>query len=63
MPSRVAKQEIPLIFLQHETSREVFGRVKILAKDDVPDVAPNRTKNGEIPNELLREMILACCGA
>jgi hypothetical protein len=33
-----------------------------LAKADVPDVAPRRTKYGEIPKELRREMMRMCWG-
>jgi hypothetical protein len=33
-----------------------------LAKADVPDVTPRRTKYGEIPKELRREMMRRCWG-
>lgn len=57
IPSNPAKHEKPLMYLQQATSARLFGRTRIFAKAQVPDVAPSRTKYGEIPNDDRRLMI------
>ena len=52
-----AKQASPFISLQHATSLALRGRTRMLAKPFVADVVPNRTKYGEIPKELLKEIM------
>lgn len=44
MPSKPAKQANSLISLQQATSRALRGRTKMLAKPDVAEVVPSRTK-------------------
>lgn len=43
-PSSPAKQASPLISEQQATSCAVLGKTRILAKAEVPDVVPRRTK-------------------
>jgi len=61
-PSNPAKHANPLISWQQETSAAVLGKTRILAKAEVPDVVPKRTKYGDMPKELRREMMRMCCG-
>lgn len=63
-PSMPAKHASPLISLslQQAISWEVFGKIRMFAKAEVPEVTPNRTKYGEIPKELRRVIIRTCCG-
>lgn len=62
IPSRPAKQAMPLISLQHATSWAVVGKTRIFAKAEVPEVTPRRTKYGDMPKELRRVMIRMCWG-
>jgi hypothetical protein len=59
-PSSPAKQASPLISWQQATSAAVLGKTRMFAKAEVPDVVPRRTKYGEIPKELRREMMRMC---
>lgn len=61
-PSSPAKQAIPLICWQQPISWDVLGKTRMFANADVPDVVPRRMKYGDIPKELLRDMIRACWG-
>lgn len=62
IPRSPAKQEKPLISLQHAISLALLGRTSTLESEDVPEVVPRRTKYGEIPKEDLRAMIRTCWG-
>lgn len=57
IPNTPATHSKPLNSWQHARSRRLVGRVKILAKAQVPDVVPRRTKYGERPVEDRREMM------
>lgn len=57
IPKAPATHSKPLSSRQHARSRRLAGRVKILAKAQVPDVVPRSTKYGEMPVEDRREMM------
>ena len=57
MPSRPAMQWNVSSSLQQATSWRDCGRRSMLAKPEVADVVPSRTKYGEMPSEVPREMI------
>lgn len=44
MPKRPAKQAKPLIALQQAISRALFGRTRMFANPNVPDVVPSSIK-------------------
>ncbi|RFU32901.1 hypothetical protein B7463_g3462, partial [Scytalidium lignicola] len=58
MPSNPAAHSNALTVLQHATSARDAGWTNMFAKAEVLDVVPRRTKYGEIPSEVAREMIL-----
>ncbi len=62
IPNRPAKQSNPLISLQHATSARLVGRTRMLAKAQVPDMVPKRTKYGDMPSEERRATMRWCCG-
>jgi hypothetical protein len=58
IPNNPATHSNVLTVLQHATSARDAGSTRIFAKAHVPEVVPRRMKNGEIPSEVPREMIL-----
>ena len=62
MPRRPATQCNVSSSLQQATSCRDWGRSRMFAKADVADVVPSRMKKGEMPSEVPRWMIRACCG-
>lgn len=57
IPNTPAKHSKPFSSRQQSRSRRLEGRVRILAKAQVPDVVPKSTKYGEMPVEDRREMM------
>jgi hypothetical protein len=57
MPRSPAKQARPLTSLQQVTSCKLCCCDTTFAKADEPEVVPSRTKYGEMPKELLKEMM------
>ena len=57
IPNTPATHSKPLSSPQQARSRRLAGRVKMLAKAQVPDVVPRSTKYGEMPTDDRREMM------
>ena len=62
IPRSPAKHSNELTVLQQATSALEAGRTSIFANAHVPDVVPRRTKYGDMPSDVPRDMIRKCCG-
>ena len=62
IPNNPAKHSNPVTSLQHDRSARLAGSTSILAKAEVPDVVPRRTKYGEMPSDERLEMMRWCWG-
>lgn len=58
IPSNPAAHSNALTVLQQATSARDAGWTRMFAKADVLEVVPSRTKYGEIPSDVPRDMIL-----